>query len=464
MRAVLYPSKLIGDVDAPPSKSYTHRALAVSLLSSGKCDVMFPLISDDTKATMDAINALGASVFVDGERRCVSVEGVGSSPKTPEDVINARNSGTTLRFFTAICALCDCAAVLTGDESLRRRTNTPLLNALNDLGADAFSTTGNGRAPIVVRGILRGGETEIDCSISSQFISALLIACPLASGDSCIKVRNLISKPYMHMTMDVMRRAGVDIEMHESVFHIKGGREYSLKHFKVPGDFSSASYILAAAALTSTSSVRVHNLYRSMQGDSRIVDILRDMGADVRWNEEGGIVEVRGGSELKGITVDLRDSPDLAPTVAVLGAFAGGKTEIKGASHLRHKETDRIRTISEELRKFGIKVEERADGFVIHGNIAALKGGRRRVVVRSHGDHRVAMAACVAALAADVETVVEGVECVSVSYPDFFKHLAALGANFLLNSHEDGVSKEESSKKGVESSNKGVESSGNGGK
>ncbi len=428
MKAILHRSELRGEVEAPPSKSYTHRAIAVASLSACSCEIERPLICEDTKATIRAAKAIGAEVEYDARR--MRVEGV-ERLRTPDDVIYAANSGTTLRFFTAICSLCEGAAVLTGDASLRRRTNKPLLKALNDLGAEAFSTKGDGTAPLVVRGRLRGGETEIDGSVSSQFASALLIACPRCENDSRIAVRNAVSVPYMRMTLEVLRAASAEIpficEANDFIFEISGGQRYALKHFKVPGDFSSASYILAAAVLTG-SSVAVRNLEPSEQGDVKILEILREMGAEVSWNKEAGVVHVRDSGKLEGISVDLRENPDLAPTVAVLGAFAEGRTEIKGVGHLRHKETDRISTLATELRKLGVSAEEREDGLLISSSGA--KAVKSAVKLDAHGDHRLAMALCVAALRTGGE--VSGVESVSISYPEFFEHLAALGADFEL--------------------------------
>ena len=433
MNATVRKSRIKGEITAPPSKSYTHRAIAIASLSQ-KSDIFYPLISEDTKATINAAECLGAVVEYDEPVRKITIEGTDGKPRTPEDVINAENSGTTLRFFTAISALCEGTTVLTGDASLRKRPNSPLLMALNDLGAEAISIKGDGTAPIEVKGKLKGGETAMDASISSQFISALLIACPLADKPSYIAANNLSSVPYMRMTVEVLEQAGVKIPFSRSsndyAFHVEGGKRYELRRFTVPGDFSSASYLLAAAVITD-SELRITNLFPSAQGDSRIVEILREMGADIKWAEESGVVEVKGTkeAELRGIKVDMRENPDLVPTIAVSAAVATGTTEITGAAHLRYKETDRLRFLTEELRKMGVRIKEKEDGLVIEGG---KKGGLRAAKVYSHDDHRLAMALCIAALSATGETVIEGAECAEVSYPSFFVDIRNLGADIAL--------------------------------
>lgn len=438
MNAAVRRSKIEGEIIAPPSKSYTHRAITIAALAK-KSEIVYPLLSGDTEATINAAKCLGATVVVEqGEQaRKILIGGTEGSPATPEDVINAGNSGTTLRFFTAVAALCEGAAVITGDASLRKRPNLPLLNALNDLGAEAFSTKGDGTAPIVVKGRLTGGKTTIDASVSSQFISALLIACPLASKDSYILAHNISSVPYMRMTTEVLEQAGVEVSSsrlsgsNDYSFNVEGERSYDLRRFTVPGDFSSSSYLLAAAVITD-SKLKVKNLFPSAQGDSRIVELLKEMGADIRWNKEMGIVEVNGtqSTGLKGIAVNMRENPDLVPTIAVLAAVAEGSTEITGVAHLRYKETDRLRFLTEELTKMGVQITEREDGLVVEGKEKKIM--LKAATVYSHEDHRLAMALCIAALSARGETVIKEVGCANISYPSFFEDMLDLGADITL--------------------------------
>lgn len=440
MNAAVERSRIEGEIIAPPSKSYTHRAITIASLAK-RSEIFYPLLSGDTEATINAAKCLGATVEVaveregQGQAKRILIEGTEGSPDTPEDVINAENSGTTLRFFTAVAALCEGAAVLTGDTSLRKRPNLPLLKALNELGAEAFSTRGDGTAPIVVKGRLTGGKTTIDASISSQFISALLIACPLAAKDSYILANNLSSVPYMRMTTEVLEQAGVEVSFsslsssNDYSFSVEGGRSYDLRRFTVPGDFSSSSYLLAAAAITD-SELKVKNLFPSAQGDSRIVGLLEEMGAKINWNKEEGIVEVNGTQSvgLRGVKVNMRENPDLVPTIAALAAVAEGSTEITGVAHLRYKETDRLRFLTEELTKMGVRIKEKEDGLSIEGQKKKLKAAK----VYSHEDHRLAMALCIAALSARGETVVEEAGCANISYPSFFEDMRDLGADITL--------------------------------
>jgi len=312
----------------------------------------------------------------------------------PDNVIDVLNSGTTLRFFTAITSLARGTSVLTGDASIRTRPNTPLLQALSDLGADAFSTKEDGTAPIVVQGPLMGGRTRISGSISSQFISALLIACPLAEEDSTIEIEGeLKSRPYVDVTLEVLREAGIEIRESDSGFLVKGGQRFDLKRYAVPGDFSSSSYLLAAGVLVGEH-VTIRNLYRSAQGDSAIIQILKEMGAEIAWDQEKGEVTIAR-SDLHGVTVDVGKTPDLVPTLAVLGACASGEMRIVNAT-------------------------EKEDELVIRG------GGIHGATLHGWDDHRIVMALTVAGMVAG-DTEIDTAESVAVSYPGFFEEMELLG-------------------------------------
>ncbi|MGB3945067.1 MAG: 3-phosphoshikimate 1-carboxyvinyltransferase [Methanothrix sp.] len=414
MIASVERSQVSGEVAVPPSKSYTHRAITISALGPGG-SVNRPLLSADTRATIAAAEALGARI--EGEEQLM-VAGVSGEPSTPDDVIGVDNSGTTLRIISAVAALTD-GAVLTGDASIRRRPNGPLLKSLNDLGAEAFSIKKNDCAPLVVRGRIRGGRTVLDGRVSSQFLSALLISCPLAEDDTEIVIDGeLKSRPYAEITLEMLEEAGAEVETDFERFFIPGGQRYRLEDYTVPGDFSSASYLLAAAAVTG-SRLAVRGLRPSRQGDSAIVSILRDMGAKISWDQEKGDLVIDGG-DLEGVEVDASLTPDLVPTIAVLGSLARGKTVVKNAEHVRHKETDRLSAMAMELSKMGADIEERPDGLVIEGG--RLEGAR----VSGHHDHRIVMALTVAGLAAG-DTRIDTAESVSVSYPSFFEDMARIG-------------------------------------
>ncbi len=390
-------------------------------LADGTSEILNPLTSRDTVATVRACEALGAEVRKE-ERKWV-VKG-SSTLTTPDDVINVENSGTTIRIMTAVSALAPGFTVLTGDASVRRRPMMPLLDALRQIGVECWSTKGDGTPPIVVKGGgVRGGRATMRGDVSSQFISAILIVSPMAKEDTVVLLTSeLKSKPYVDMTREVMKYFGVNVECLKNGFLIEAGQRYQPRRFNVPGDFSSAAFILAAAAVTG-SNVTVSNLSMdTLQGDRKIIDVLREMGCQVKVGD--GWVRVEGSGMLRGVKVDCGDTPDLLPVISVVGAVAEGETVLFNAEHARFKESDRIHAMSRELSKMGVKVKETKDGLIVEGG--RLKGG----IVDAHGDHRVFMALAVAGLVADGETVVVGEESVDVSYPEFIEDMVKLGANF----------------------------------
>ncbi len=418
MKLTINRSEVKGTVNAPPSKSYTHRAIAIAALSK-KATVHNPLISEDTKATIRATEAFGATV--ESKNDSLLITGFDGKLKIPDNVLDVANSGTTLRIMTAVSSLVDGATVLTGDASIRTRPNTPLLNALNDLGAVVFSTRNNGLAPIVVRGKMKGGKVQIDGSMSSQFISALLIACPFAENETTVLIKGeLKSRPYVNITIDMLKDAGASITVDEKAnsFTIPPKQKYDMRSYNVPGDFSSASYMIAAGALCGD--VTIKNLYPSQQGDSALIGILEKMGAQISWDRKNGVVKVSK-SELSGIKVDVGKTPDLVPTLAVLGAASGGQMVIENAEHVRYKETDRLHAMTVELKKMGVDITEEKDRLIIKGG--KLKGAK----VHGWDDHRIVMALAVAGMVAG-ETTIDTIESVSISYPGFFEDLRKSGA------------------------------------
>ena len=417
MIAKIKKSEVWGEVEAPPSKSYTHRSIVIGSLGRYS-KIEKPLLSADTLATAGACRALGAEVAVKDD--AVEIAGIIGKPRVPDDVINAANSGTTLRLCSTMAALADGATVFTGDASLRRRPNGPLIKALNDLGAVCYSTRNNGLAPIVVHGILKGGDIAIDGGISSQFISSLLISCPFARNDTTLRINGeLKSRPYVEVTLEMLEKAGAKVSTDFKEFHIPSDQEYDLKSYRVPGDFSSASYMLAAGALAGK--VTVANLFESKQGDAAIMENLLDMGANVYWDTAKGSVTVEQ-AELKGIEIDVGATPDLVPTLSVLGACATGTTHIVNAAHVRYKETDRLHAMATELKKMDVDITEEPDGLLIKGG--KLKGAQ----VEGYDDHRIVMALAVAGLMASGTTTITTAEAVDISYPAFFNDLKRLGA------------------------------------
>ena len=436
-------STVRGTARAPPSKSYTHRALLAAGYSDG-ATVRSPLVSADTKATARAVRAFGGAVdpasgsTLDDAAE-LTVDGFGGRPAVPDDVIDCANSGTTMRLVTAAAALADGTTVLTGDGSLRSRPQGPLLEALGDLGVRAESTRGNGQAPLVVGGPLAGGEVSIPGDVSSQYVTALLMAGAVTeSGVEIDLTTPLKSAPYVDITLELLADFGVEATPVDgdgdaldgaagaAGFVVAGDQSYAPAdgEYTVPGDFSSISYLVAAGAVAAEPGepVRIDGAVPSAQGDSAIVDIAERMGADIEWDREAGVITVRR-SELSGVEVDVGDTPDLLPTIAALGAVADGDTTITNCEHVRYKETDRVSAMAEELATLGAETTEEPDTLTIHGAESELQGAS----VDGRADHRIVMSLAVAALVADGTTTIRGGEHVDVSFPDFFETMETLG-------------------------------------
>lgn len=401
--------EIAGIVKAPPSKSYTHRAFLMAFLANGESNIRDPLYSEDTLASLNSGIEMGS--IVEKTKPLCIIQGVDGKPKTPYDVLDLKNSGTTMRIMTSLASLADGYTVLTGDNSLKTRPMQDLLDALKPLGVTACSTRKDGKPPIIVKGGFNGGETSIKGNVSSQFISSIIMAAPLAENPVDLKVEGeFISRPYVMMTLELMNKFGVkvDFDKADNLFHIEP-QSYKAADYTVEGDYSSASYIIAAAAALK-SDVTVKNLMKdSKQGDKIILDIVRDMGCEV--NVKNNEVEIKGQGMLNGVDVNLQNAPDLLPTVAALGAMADGTTNIYGVEHARFKETDRIHTCSTELAKLGVSLIEKQDGMQINGGV---HGG----IVKSHMDHRLAMAFYTVGLKVG-GICIQDASVYKVSFPDF---------------------------------------------
>ncbi len=415
---------LAGRVEVPPSKSYTHRAIITACLSQGESRVYNHLVSRDTVATINACRAMGAQFETDKARLTVA----GAEPRVPEDVVNVENSGTTLRFMTSVFALPRRGyAVLTGDASIRRRPMQGLLDALAGLGARAQSTLGNGCAPIVVgEGGMEGGGVEMRGDVSSQFVSSILIAAPLARSDTSLRISNMVSRPYVEATLRLSALHGIEIQREgTSEFRVRGGQEYKPGDFAIPGDFGSAAFVMAAVAFAG-GDVELSGLTSSLpQGDLAALELFRRLG--VRLDVRKDSVRVRADGELLGGgEFNLADSPDLLPILSVLSLKCDSPVEIRGVAHARFKESDRIGVAVEGLRKLGARVEEKEDG---------LRAVRPRevgpAVLDAHDDHRMFMAFSLASLLAPGSVRVTGVESLDVSYPSFLDDLKKLGAKVM---------------------------------
>jgi 3-phosphoshikimate 1-carboxyvinyltransferase len=316
-------------------------------------------------------------------------------------------------------SLAEGVTVLSGDGQIVRRSVGPLIEALNGLGAEVFSTRSNGMPPVVVRGPLRGGKTRLD-GIVSQYVSSLLIHCPLIASDSEFVVYNVHEKPYIRMTLAWLDRQGIRYEASDDLtrFRVFGGQSYRGQEVTIPGDFSSAAFFLMAGVLCDGEITLSGLDMADVQGDKRVVACLQEMGADIRL--AGGCLRVRRGN-LQGIEIDMADIPDALPAMAVVGCFAKGRTSLRNVANARLKETDRISVMAAELRRLGARVEELPDGMVIHES--ALAG----CPVRGYGDHRVVMALAVAGLAIPGRMEVDTAEAVAVTVPNFLQLIQQLG-------------------------------------
>jgi 3-phosphoshikimate 1-carboxyvinyltransferase len=415
VRLKIVASNADGGVLSSPSKSYTHRAMTLALLAEGESVLHRPLLGEDTLATLDAVKAFGGKVVRDEVLRIA-----GGSLRCPENVIDAKNSGTTIRLMAGVASLLPCVTVLTGDDSVRRRPMQPLIEALGMMGVRCESTRGNGLAPLVVKGPNLGSRTEIRGDVSSQFISSLLISSALKEVDTeIVLTAQLKSRPYVDITMGMMARFGASCHSTKAGFMVQGGQRYRPQDYTVPGDFSSAAFPLAAGALTGK--VTVKNLDpKDVQGDRAFLDILRSLGANVEWN---GDALTCSSAELSATDIDLGDAPDLFPMAAVMCAFAKGESRIYNAAHVRLKESDRISATAMFLKDMGADIVEKEDGCVIRGG-RPLHGAK----VNSFNDHRILMAAAIAALRASGETIISDGDCHRISYPDFVSDMRSLGA------------------------------------
>ena len=418
-------SILNGIVKIPPSKSYTHRALIAASLSEGNSKLNNLLISSDTLSTVNACIEFGSQIKLNG----TSADVLGSSLiKLPQNIINANNSGTTIRIMTALSSLCpDGYVILTGDESLRNRPMQPLLDALNQLDVMCWSTRINGQPPIIVKGGgLNGGSVEIPGNISSQFITAILIASTKSKRDVELRVTGkLVSRPYIESTLRILDLFGCNVISNDNHFIIPSNQNFIPTNFTVPGDFSSASFIMAAAAITN-GHVKIEGLNFDMpQADMRMIDILLELGVNVEINELEGSVTITGVDSLNSGDFNLSDSPDLLPAVATLASKTSGEISIHGVHHARFKETDRISALATEFKKIGMTVIESDDGLSLSppSNIKSFKAD-------SHLDHRIFMALSIMGLVSDSECIISGDETISVSYPSFISDIRSLGGSF----------------------------------
>lgn len=418
MKLLVEGANLLGNVKIPGSKSHTIRAVAIGALAKGDSIIRQPLESADGRAAFDAFRALGALISEQpGEWR---ITGTGGRPSTPENVIDVGNSGTTMNVALGAAALLrDGIAVLTGDAQVRRRPCGPLAQSLNDLGASVVATRGGSCPPFLVAGGLKGGSSTIQ-AMSSQYVTSLLINAPMAEADTQLQVPLMHEKPYVAMTLDWLQRQGVHVDFADDYteFNIPGGQAYQPVDRQIPGDFSSATFFLAAGALPDNEVLCQGLDLEDTQGDKAVIDYLKAMGAVVETEPDG--IRVRA-ERLQGCEIDLNATPDALPMMAVLACFARGVTRLVNVPQARLKETDRIQVMRIELEKLGAKVKELEDGLLIEES--ALAAGN----VEGHGDHRVVMALAMAGATLPGVTTINGFEAVNVTFPSFLEALTALG-------------------------------------
>jgi 3-phosphoshikimate 1-carboxyvinyltransferase len=395
----------------PGSKSYTHRALMAAALAAGESVLTNALKAEDTELTAQALVQLGAGI--DWQEMTINVTGRSGRWRPVALPIYLGNSGTSMRFLTALAALGAGEYLLTGTARLCHRPLGELLTALKAIGVKAVSEKGNGCPPVRVTGGLTGGKASLSGAISSQFLSALLFIGPLAPAGLEIEITgHLVSRPYVDLTLEVLGEFGITYYREGyRYFQLLGGQGYLPQDYEIEADASSASYFWAAAALTG-GRVTITNLtLTSSQGDAAFPQVLEKMGCIIESQESGLTIQ---GGPLQGVEVNMAAMPDLVPTLAVLAAFAQGETVITGVAHLRHKESDRLAAVAAELANMGIEARETADGLVIRG------GRPRGAVIHTYNDHRLAMSFAVAGLKVPGLSITDP-DCVGKSFPEFWQ-------------------------------------------
>ncbi len=401
-----------GDIVPPSSKSYAQRAIAAALLAPGESTLYNVEMCDDTEAALRVVQVLGAQVRR-LDNTTYAIRG-GLSPVS--GILDIGESGLSTRLFTPIASLCGGPMTIDGRGSILRRPMTMMAEPLRQLGVKVKDN--KGFLPVIVKGPMLGGEVRLDGSVSSQFLTGLLMSLPLAERGTTIYVDGLKSFPYIDMTIDTMDKFGIDIDHRDyEEFYVPGGQEYTPADFIMEGDWSAASCLLVAGAVAGM--VTVHNLKSvSLQADTAIIDVLSRTGA--RIEETGDSVTVCR-RELNAFEFDATDCPDLFPALVALAANCEGTSVITGTNRLVHKESDRAETLRSEYGKLGIEVD--TDG----ENIMRVTGGQiGGGTVESHGDHRIAMSLAVAALNASSPVTIRGAECVSKSYAGFWQDFEKL--------------------------------------
>jgi 3-phosphoshikimate 1-carboxyvinyltransferase len=417
-----------GTLVAPPSKYHTHRALVLGALAKGESIITGISKSLDNMSTMKCLSLLGTqfSEIEDGYRI------VGSDFQTPADILDCGNSGSTIHFLLGLSAMAPGTVIFTGDESLRSRPLGPYIEALQRWGIDVWSSRENGYLPVIVRhkDPTQLSDRVVVNGMISPWATGLILMAPFTGHGVTVEIENgkLNEGSYTELMIKMMEKFGIKVEYppSRSSFYIPGGQKYQPSQVAIPGDIALASFGLVLAALTD-SHIRYTNLDLSIyHPEAKIIEVLQDMGADLRIDAERQTVEVFGGRPLTGVTVDCNDSPDMVPILSVLLAFGKGESKIINAEQLRYKECDRLAAMT-QLNKMGARVTETADGLVFEG-VDTLHGAD----LESFADHRVLMSMAVAGLVAQGRTTISEPGAAAVSYPGFIKDIGALGAAFQI--------------------------------
>ncbi|MBN2136345.1 MAG: 3-phosphoshikimate 1-carboxyvinyltransferase [Sedimentisphaerales bacterium] len=420
MKLISRKSRLKGTVRIPASKSHTIRAVAIASLASGSSTIRNPLLSGDIQAAVNCYRALGAEIDT-SDAEAWKIAGTAGQIAAPAEAIDVGNSGTTLRIAMGSAALAaqGQSTTFTGDEQIQARPVAPLIDALNNLGAESISLKGNGNAPVRITGRLSGGKTSIACK-TSQYLSSLLLCAPLATANTEINVSLLNEPDYVRMTLDWLDKQQIQYANDNMRrFEVKGGQSYNAFDAAIPADFSSATFFLCAGALFADEMTILGLDFSDSQPDKAVAEYLRAMGADLSIGTDSVKVKT---SRLKGIEIDMNRTPDALPAMAVTAAFAEGTTKLVNVPQARNKETDRIKCMAEELGKMGIETEELPDGLIIHG------GSGKPAELHGWADHRIVMALAVAGLGMDDPCDIDTAEAVNVTFPGYVELMRSIGA------------------------------------
>ena len=411
MERTVEPSRVEGRIKAPSSKSMTQRAIAAAMLAEGQSTLLNPSYSDDSLAAMSIAVGLGARIEPGADEMKIT-----GGTELRETKLNCGESGLAIRMFSPIAALYRTEITMSGGGSLKQRPMGMIEEALSQLGVKC--ETSGGFLPLTIRGPLKGGKLTIDGSVSSQLLTGLLMALPVAAKDTEIEVINLKSRPYIDMTLQILKDFGVSAENDNyKTFRIPGNQRFKARDYTIEGDWSGAAFLLVAGAINGNLTIDGLNT-NSRQSDMAIMEALKKAGAKVKT--DNGRIEISG-SELKSFEMDATESPDLFPPLVALASYCKGETRIKGVSRLIHKESNRAASLQEEFGKLGINIRFNDDIMIIEEG--KVRGGN----VTSHNDHRIAMALAVAALGASGKVAIKDSHSVVKSYPVFFDDLRQLG-------------------------------------